>query len=292
MRKIKFRFLVLFFVDVLAITLATSPAADTSCNRECLGGFISKYLDAMLAHNPGLLPRSADLKFTEDSESMKLGEGLWKSVSAIRPPRRDVLDVRQGVAATKVVVEEAGSPVLLQVRLKILNKQITEVETMTVRNKKEGAFFSPDALKERRKEWSFVPERGQRVSREEMVKIAETYPAGLKVGSFVAVDVPFASGADRMENGAITAGAGCILTACENIKTQKNMQHPGLSYRVRAVDEEMGIVLMRLDFGETKSYGPGKTLVVWEEFKIYGGVIHAVEAFIRYMPSDKGSGWE
>jgi hypothetical protein len=65
-----------------------------------------------------------------------------------------------------------------------------------------------------------------------------------------------------------------------------------ISWRIAAVDEDLGIVLMRLDFGETASYAPGKSLVVWEEFKIYGGVIHAVEAFMRYMPSHKESGWK
>jgi hypothetical protein len=114
-----------------------------------------------MSHDPGLLPRSADVKFTEDSEVMKLGEGLWKSVSGIRPFRRDVLDVPQGIAASKVVVEEAGSPVLLQLRLKIVDQKITEAETMTVRTQKEGALFNPDALKEPRKEMSFAPERGQ-----------------------------------------------------------------------------------------------------------------------------------
>jgi hypothetical protein len=58
------------------------------------------------------------------------------------------------------------------------------------------------------------------------------------------------------------------------------------------VDKDLGIVLMRLDFGETPSYAPGKSLVLWEEFKIYGAAIHTVEAFLRYMPSNKGSGWE
>ncbi len=104
-------------LDILAASLAAAPAADARCDRECLRGFLSKYLDAMLSHNPDLLPHSADVKFTEDSEVIKLGEGLWKSVSGIRPFRRDVLDVPQGIAASKVVVEEAGSPLLLQPRL-------------------------------------------------------------------------------------------------------------------------------------------------------------------------------
>jgi hypothetical protein len=292
LRKIKLSFLAVLLMTMVAAALSTAPAADARCNRECLRGFISKYLDAMLSHRPDLLPRSDDIKFTEDSEAMKLGEGLWKSVSLIRPFRRDILDVPRGIAASKVVVEEAGSPVLLQIRLKIVDQKITEVETMTVRTQKEGALFSPDALKEPRKEMSFVPERGQIAPREEMVKIANTYPAGLKIGDFVAADAPFASDAYRIENGVITAGAGCSRPGCENIKTQKIIEHPGISWRIAAVDEDLGIVLMRLDFGETASYAPGKSLVVWEEFKIYSGAIHAVEAFMRYMPSHKGSGWE
>jgi hypothetical protein len=292
LRKIKFCFLAFLVTNIAAAALAAAPAADARCNRECLRGFVSKYLDAMLKHDPGLLPRSADVKFTEDSEVMKLGEGLWKSVSGIRPFRRDLLDVSQGIAASKVVVEEAGSPVLLQIRLKIVDQKITEIETMTVRNQKEGAFFAPDVLKESRKEMSFEPERGQISRREEMVKIASTYPAGLKIGDFVAADAPFTTDAYRIENGVITAGAGCTRPGCENIKTQRNMKHPKLSFRVAAVDEDLGIVLLRLDFGETPSYAPGTSLVVWEEFKIYGGMIHAVEAFMRYMPSNKGSGWD
>jgi hypothetical protein len=291
-RKIKFCILALLFMNIVASAPAATPAADARCNRECLRGFISKYLDAMLSHNPGLLPHSTGAKFTEDSEVMKLGEGLWKSVSGIRPFRRDVLDVPQGIAASKVVVEEAGSPVLLPLRLKIVDQKVTEVETMTVRTQKEGALFSPDALKEPRKEMAFAPERGQIAPREQIVKIANTYPAGLKIGDFVAADAPFTSDAYRIENGVITAGAGCARPGCENIKTQKIIEHPGISWRIAAVDEDLGIVLMRLDFGETASYAPGRSLVVWEEFKIYGGAIHAVEAFIRYMPSNKGSGWE
>jgi hypothetical protein len=291
-QKIKFGFLVLLFMGMMVAGLVASPAADARCDRECLRGFVSKYLDAMLAHDPSRLARSADLKFTEDSEPIKLGEGLWKSVSGIRSFRRDVLDVPQGIATSKVVVEEAGSPVLLQLRLKIVDQKITEVETMTVRTQKEGALFSPEAVKEPRKEMSFAPERAQLASREEMIKIAKTYPAGLKIGNFVAVDAPFSPDAYRIENGVITAGVGCSRPGCENIRTQKLIEHPGITWRLEAVDEDLGIVLMRLDFGETTSYAAGKSLVVWEEFKIYGGAMHAVEAFMRYMPSNKGSGWE
>jgi hypothetical protein len=42
----------------------------------------------------------------------------------------------------------------------------------------------------------------------------------------------------------------------------------GEGFRIAAVDEEMGIVLFRLDFGNTGSYGPGNALTLFEAFKI------------------------
>jgi hypothetical protein len=291
-RNIRFWQHALIFLGMYAATIAMACAADTSCDRECLRGFITKYFDAMLAHDPGLLPCSADLKFTEDSEPKKLGEGLWKSVSGIRSYRRDNLDVSQGIAASKVIAEEAGSPVLLQLRLKVVNRKITEAETMTVRTQKEGALFNPAGLQKPSEGMSLVPGRVQIGSREEMIRIAELYSVGLKIGSFVEAGTPFSTDAYRIENGVNTAGAGCTRPGCENIKTQSLIKHPRISQRVAAVDEDLAIVLMRLDFGETPSYDPGRALVVWEEFKIYDGAIHAVEAFMRYMPSSKGSGWE
>ncbi len=121
-------------------------AAAADCDRDCLRGFITQYLDALVAHNPGSLPLADKVRFTEDSVEMHLGDGLWKDASRIRPYRQDVLDVREGVAASQVVVEEAGSPALLVLRLKVANKKITEIETMVTRTQKEGALFKIDAL--------------------------------------------------------------------------------------------------------------------------------------------------
>jgi hypothetical protein len=177
---------------------------------------------------------------------MRLGEGLWKSVSGIRPFRGDIPDVPQGIAASKVAVEEAGAPALLQIKLKIADQKFTEVEMMTARTHKEGGLFSPDALKEPRKEMSFVPERGQIAQREEMVKIANTYPAGLKIGDFVAAEAPFASDAYRIENGVITAGDGCARPGCENIKTQKIIEHPGVrNLRIASTTHSVNCVRQR-----------------------------------------------
>jgi hypothetical protein len=276
----------------LLLVSGAARAATADCDRECLRGFITQYLDALVAHNPSALPLSDNVRFTEDSVERRLGEGLWKDASKVRGYRQDVLDVRQGVAASQVIVEEAGSPVLLILRLKVAGKKITEIETMVTHNQKEGALFKPDALQVADKNLAMVPEKSQLPTRKEAIRLAKFYPAGLKIGSFVKVDAPFASDAYRVENGFVTAGAGCSRPGCQNIKTQNIMEHPFITTRVVAVDEQLGIVLLRMNFGQTKAYGQGNALIVWEEFKVYGGQIHQVEAFMKIMPASMGSGWD
>jgi hypothetical protein len=163
---------------------------------------------------------------------------------------------------------------------------------MVTRSQKEGALFKVDALEAADKNLAFVPAPSQLAARDDAIRIAKFYPAGLKIGSFVTVDAPFAPDAYRIENGAITAGPGCSRPGCENIKTQKIMEHSFIATRVVAVDEDLGLVLLRMNFGQTSAYGQGNALIVWEEFKVYGGQIHAVEAFMKIMPASMGSGWD
>jgi hypothetical protein len=283
-------------VALLLVTTVVVPAADAAedCNRECLRGFITQYLNAMVAHTPGSLAVAPNVRFTEDTVVMKLGEGLWKGASKIRPYRLDILDPAQGVAASQVVVEEAGSPVMLALRLKVLDRKITEVETQVTRNQKEGAIFAIDALTITNAAMTMPIDPAKRSSRAEAIRLAEFYPAGLEIGSFVKVNAPFAPDAYRFENGRLMAGKGCSFQppSCEDIRGQSISTHPGLSYRVIAVDEELGITLLRINFGRADRYGVGNALMVWEAFKVYGGQIHAVEAFMKIMPADAPSGWD
>jgi uncharacterized protein (TIGR02246 family) len=58
------------------------------------------------------------------------------------------------------------------------------------------------------------------------------------------------------------------------------------------VDEDNGVVLLWMNFGDTNSYGPGKALVTYEAFKIWGGEIQAVNAFFPTLPVTTDRGWE
>jgi hypothetical protein len=271
--------------------------AEPSCDRECLRGFITLYLDALIAHKPETLPVSKTMRFTENTVDTKLGEGIWKSETKLTPYRQDIIDTRGGIAGTHVVLEEGKNTVLLLVRLKVEEKKISEIETQVTKITPGGPFSSPTELKATREAMNVVPPKDKLNSREDVAKIGLKYPEGLKLGSFVKADTPFAPDSYRIENGYVTAGKGCMnRPACENLKTQPIPTLFEITSRVAAVDEELGIAWIRMDFGKNSmGFDPEadkQSLIVWEAFKIYDGTIHAVEAFMLPMPSGTPSGWD
>ncbi|MEI9851546.1 MAG: hypothetical protein WDN24_12695 [Sphingomonas sp.] len=50
-------------------------------------------------------------------------------------------------------------------------------------------------------------------------------------------------------------------------------------------------MLLWMNFGDTRSYGPGNALVTFEAFKIRGGEIHAVHAFFHPLPIATQRNW-
>jgi hypothetical protein len=282
---------------LVTITVAAAPArADAQaqpCNRACLIGFISQYVGALVARDASKLPLAPDVKFTEDTKVMKVGEGLWQTASGLRGYRQDIIDVRQGVAGSYLVLEEKGSPVELVLRLRIVNRRITEIETVVVRSAAEGMIFAVDQLKAANPAMMLRPAPSSLNTREAAIGIAMTYPEGLRIGSFVKANTPFAPDAYRFENGRLMAGKECtFIPGCNNIKEQRIPTLAEIKARVAAVDEDLGIVWLRMDFGRGSVKDPESSLTVWEAFKIYGAEIHAVEAFMEVMPRGASSGWD
>ncbi len=287
---------ILFLAGLLLVlkpAAAQTPSPAQNCDRECLRGMLTNYLNALIAHDPKSLPLAANVRFTENTVEKPLGEGLWKTASSLGTFRQDILDVRQGVAGTHVILEEKGAPAMFQVRLKVAAGKISEIDTTVVRNQTEGMIFRPDQLKTASPAMNITPEPSQRNSREEMIRLALLYPAGLKVGSFVKSGAQFAPDAYRLENGQMMAGPKCtFMPGCTNIKEQRLPTLAGIVARVAAVDEEQGIVWLRMSFGPGALMGREGTLLVWEMFKVYGGEIHAVEAFMMAAPLGTGFGWD
>lgn len=266
-------------------------ASTPACDRACLAGLITQYADAVVAHDHTRLPLTEDVRYTEDTRLAKLGEGLWQSITAREPFRQDYLDVRKQIAAAHLHLREGDDHVLLSVVLHTRDRRIAGIETLVQRLTPESRFQPRELVRPVRYMNDPVPPE-QRQSREEMIRIALTYTEGLRVGSFIDAGTPFAPHAYRVENGVITSGEGCGQADC-GMYTQRQIVHPGIIPSVAAVDEEMGIALLWMNFGYTgpSSIGEGRAWVTFEAFKIYGGKIHSVLAFFPPLPMSTSRFW-
>jgi hypothetical protein len=311
----------------MLLVAGVRTSAAQQCDRACLKDTMTAYLNALVAQDPSKAPLAPNLRFTEDAKELKVGEGFWKAASRLGDYRHDFIDVREQVIASWVIVEENGGPAKLTARLKVAGGRITEIETLVGR---AGERVMGGATMVVRPDMGVAPPAGQRNSRDELIRIADHYPRGLTIGGFDKVDTPFAKDAYRIENGMVMAGPGCgrggpggpggargvgaaagggraaapnpgagtvstnrpqDMSTCRDMKTQRIIPHPDLTKSVVAVDEEQGTVLIWMNFGDTGTYGPGNALIVYEGFKIHGGQIHAVEAFMKILPKETGRGW-
>jgi len=274
-----------------------APVPAPSCDRECLRSLLTATLYAFLKHDTSKLPLSDKVRVTEDAIEKPLEKvGLVKTVTRLRGYRQDFLDERGGMATTGTLVEEVGAPVLLVVRLEVVNQKITEIELVATHSRTEGLIFNIDGLSAPSEVMNFAPRPEQLPSRDEALKAALKYPEGLSAAkTFGDVNAPFTPNAYRYENGQIMAGPDCkFAPGCQNISTQSLAIFNRLgkvTTRVVGVDERLGIVLLRLNWGVREP--TGDQLTAFEAFKVYDGQIHAVEAFIRIFPVELAKGgWE
>jgi len=271
-----------------AMTAGGAQAAD--CDRACLKNILTKYVDAIVAHDPSRLPLATGVRFTEDSQELKLGEGLWKTVTRKGDFRQDYIDLKKQIAASHVMLFEENAQVLYSVVLRVTDQKTTGVETLVDRITPTSR-FKPDSLDNPLPGMSAAVPAGKRMPRAEMIRAALLYPEGLRIGNFTDAKTPFAKEAYRVENGTFIAGVGGPRPNAPGMFTQKIMLHPDVKASVAAVDEEEGIVLLWMNFGDTNSYGPGNALITFEAFKVWGGEIHAINAFFRTQPKETQRGW-
>lgn len=272
----------------LAAGLAT-PAAAQDCDRACLTDLVTTYVDALVARDPSRLPVTDNFKFTEDSRTIELGEGLWETVTAKTDFRQDYIDTAKQVAAAHVELREGEIPVLYSLVLHVEDREIAGIETLVQRITPDSP-FQPTELDAPVRGFDELLPEGDRMPRELLVKTALTYADGLRIGNFTDARTPFADETYRVENGVITAGEGCLLDDC-GLYSQRIMVHPSLLASVAAVDEEKGAVLLWMNFGYTDSYGPGNALVTYEAFKIRAGSIRSINAFFATLPINTPRAW-
>jgi len=58
--------LMTLFFGLTTAAAQNPPAGGAACDRACLAGFVTKYVDALIAHKPEALQIAPKTKFTED----------------------------------------------------------------------------------------------------------------------------------------------------------------------------------------------------------------------------------
>jgi hypothetical protein len=142
------------------------------------------------------------LRFVENTERLKAGEGLWKTASAVPSVfALHVPDPVSGQIGFIGMMEESGKPIQLGLRLKVENGAVTEAEHLVVRSFNGNSL---DNLRTPRPGLLTEIPAAQRAQREVLLAIGMTYYDSIEQSSGDAT--PFADDCERRENGMITAG--------------------------------------------------------------------------------------
>jgi hypothetical protein len=113
---------------------AAQPAPQCT-TRDCLIKLADDYVAALVAHDPWRLPFSVSVRFVENIEQKRLGEGLWKTASGgLTKFRIYVPDPVSGTVGLMGMMEEDGKPLMIGLRLKVFEGEIVEVEHVLARN--------------------------------------------------------------------------------------------------------------------------------------------------------------
>ena len=307
----------LLAAGALLLRAVTALATDSSaCDRACLQGVMDQYLAALVAHQPGQLKTIAGVKFTENTNRMKLGDGLWQTIGALGTFKLYLEDPQTQQVAFYGTVKENGLTALLGVRLKQRGQRLSEIETFVVRQA-TGVHGTFDNLTAVAPEWAQSLPEGERSTPEQLKHDANQYFNGIEQGN--GKIVPFADTTLRIENGAQTAPTIATATrpsmsAGAQFDTHMfDYIHEITNRRFLLTDPERGLVYAVVMFqhpGNIKpqmnavtatasgtaprafslSSYPNTTQII-ETFQVRGGKIERIFAYVNLLPYRQSPGW-
>jgi hypothetical protein len=286
------------------IALSTAHGQGTaSCDRACLKGFSDQFFDALAAHDPAKLATARNVKYTENSAIVKLGEGFWKTAGGTVPYRLEVIDPDSGNIAVQTVVQEGDRQVIYLARLRIQERKVSEIETMLVR-KESSPLFAPENLKEVQPSFTMSIRKAEQNSRLELMAAADAYWRAFETnGTPDYHPAPFMVGANRSENGVQTTNRSPSgrkpRTAAEQFDTGGFPGRRMFDRRYPVVDTEKGVVLSIVRFGRRPDADPAKTPqaledsapLVAEIFAVKAGLIQDIQVVMLAIPKDQLTNW-
>jgi hypothetical protein len=289
---------------------------------------MDRYLAALVSHDSSSVPLAEDVKMVQNTKPTPIGEGLWKTASALPTDFKIyIADPKEERVAFMGVMESEGNPVLLGARLKLVDGKITEIDHMVSPAASAMAGNTvPEGLKKPRLALVEKLPDAQKTPREDMLKAALSYYPSLELndGSIA----PYADECQRNENGMTTAnnqnpqmGDGAMTSAGGMLTFMKmtcaQQMDTGMwryitdinQIRPAAIDEEMGLVMVFSVFNHDGEPDPMPIVNIpglterkneWGKFtvpaahiyKIRNGKIYEIEAMaILDAPYQGDDGW-
>jgi hypothetical protein len=300
-----------FIISMLVLAF-TSYSWSSPCNRACLENIADQYLNAMVAHDAAKAPFANNVIFTENTIKLPLTEGLWFTSSGLGNFKIYICDIETGQVAWVGAVKEHDKPVILSLRLKVVNHLITEAESIVIRDVDEKNLTNFEITMP-----AFLEtlDPSERVSREEMVRIPELYFDALKILNDR--DVPFDDDCYRLENGMLTAGTfpgapkpppgmpaspkcrnGEISPILKTIYSVHPRRTPvvdiekGISWGIYCFNHR-GLATVEMPDGSIQPtyFNTPNTMPVSEIFRSKNGTIRGIWGLGSAMPYGIGDGW-
>lgn len=324
----KLRTAILALSITMGLTMGLAPAAPASaqaygertalprgdCDRACLEGAALSYVAALNSKDTSAAPFSDDIRFTENSVEMPIGDGLWGSIRSAKPgDGMMAVDPEMGNIAWFGHAYENDHLIFLAIRLHVEKGEITEAETVVSRVSGMPLIFG-SGKEPHHPAWkqALTPEQSR--PRARMRAVADSYFNTVEYNDGQ-VFAHFTDDCSRLENGISTtapsedsSNSSSVATGCENqfklgiYRINKQLRER----RFPIIDVERGIVVAMNFFDHANYFDEYlltdgrtmKTLLKWpnslsimEAFKIVDGKIMTIEANFDYVPYGMHSPW-
>ncbi|HTR00984.1 MAG TPA: hypothetical protein VMH83_13380 [Candidatus Acidoferrum sp.] len=238
---------------LLAATSSLHPAAQAAnCDRTCLSGMLDSYLAAVAGHDPNKAPLIPGFRQTENAVAVPLGKGAWGSITAIHKQHNRYLDAVNGQALWYGVMDEGKVPVVVMIRIKVEDKEISEAEWYISRPRQAGmqgpvepdgsnaTLYDPAYLEAHQPPVRNVTMKN-RLKRNSLIGIANSYFDALTASNpelMLAKPDCF-----RVENGALTAGRPLAAGRTDGYNGKTNCQSGLGTFNMSLVGDRRFLVI-------------------------------------------------
>jgi hypothetical protein len=228
---------------LVALLLAGSGpalAAEKGCDSACLTSLATSYMTALAVQDSSRLPWAATVRYAENGVTMRIGDGVWATVTAHDKAPIIVTDADAGKVVWFGSIDEHGQPGFYAMELTAKDGQIVSAQAV-IRRKEGRPPFADPATFVHDPAFSAPPQSS--TSRSAMTGTIERYLLAQPGNSIVP---SFGPGCIMIENGMpmsglVPAAPGEAGDCTASFKRGLFQEIEGIRYRIAAIDEARGL---------------------------------------------------